>query len=233
MKVDSTWKSVYKVSGLSLLISGVIVILFLITILVFQVQLPLSAQSVLDAPLQPILLFSLATFGEFLLMPGILGLYLSLKDVNKNQVFLGTVVFLTAIPIFLISRGHVISLLIISDYYSTTTDVTLRTTYLAIAQFALEVSGVFTVMALALFGIGSIVIGLVMLKGVFNQQTAYLVIVAGTLTTIGTFGILLDPLTIGTPFGLILSGIWQIIIGTKLYNLSQHTSLPPQQLEDV
>jgi hypothetical protein len=118
----------------------------------------------------------------------------------------------------------VIALLTISDYYSATTDATMRAAYLATAQFALEVSGVFAVMALALFGIGSIVIGLVMLKGVFSQRTAYLVIVAGTLTTIGTFGVLLEPLAIGTPFGLILSGIWQLILGTKLYKLgSPHT----------
>ena len=222
MSIDSSWKGVYKASGLSLLVSGAIVIIFLILMLIFQVQLPLSAQSVLDAPLQPVLLFSLATFGEFLLMPGVLGLYFSLKNINKNQVFLGTVVFLTAIPMFLISRGQVISLLTISDYYSATTDATLRAAYLATAQFALEVSGVFAIMALALFGIGSIVIGLVMLKGFFDQRTAYLVIMAGTLTTIGTFGVLLEPLAIGTPFGLILSGIWQIIIGTKLYELSKH-----------
>jgi hypothetical protein len=214
---------VYKVSGLSLLISGAIVIIFLILVIIFQVELPLTAQSVLDAPLEPVLLFSLATFGEFLLMPGVLGLYFSLKDINKNQVFLGTAIFLTAILMFLISRGQVISLLTIGDYYSATTDTTMKAAYLATAQLALEISGVFAVMALALFGIGSIVIGLVMLKGVFSQRTAYLVIVAGTLTTIGTFGVLLEPLTIGTPFGLILSGIWQIIIGTKLYKLSKHT----------
>lgn len=223
MSVDSSWKGVYKASGLSLLVSGAMVIIFLILVFIFQVQLPLTAQSVLDAPLQPVLLFSLAAFGEFLLMPGVLGLYFSLKDVNKNQVFLGTAIFLTAIPMFLISRGQVISLLTISDYYSATTDTTMKAAYLATAQLALEISGVFAVMALALFGIGSIVIGLVMLKGVFSQRTAYLVIVAGTLTTIGTFGVLLEPLTIGTPFGLILSGIWQIIIGTKLYKLSKHT----------
>ncbi|MHA2247714.1 MAG: hypothetical protein ACXADY_22390 [Candidatus Hodarchaeales archaeon] len=223
MSVDSSWKGVYKVSGLSLLISGAIVIIFLILVIIFQVELPLTAQSVLDAPLEPVLLFSLATFGEFLLMPGVLGLYFSLKDINKNQVFLGTAIFLTAILMFLISRGQVISLLTIGDYYSATTDTTMKAAYLATAQLALEISGVFAVMALALFGIGSIVIGLVMLKGVFSQRTAYLVIVAGTLTTIGTFGVLLEPLTIGTPFGLILSGIWQIIIGTKLYKLSKHT----------
>jgi hypothetical protein len=67
--------------------------------------------------------------------------------------------------------------------------------------------------------LGSVIIGLVMLKGVFSKSTAYLVIVAGVLVVIGTFGVLLAPLTIGTLFGLILTGVWQIVIGAKLYKL--------------
>ncbi|UCG02615.1 MAG: hypothetical protein JSW11_01215 [Candidatus Heimdallarchaeota archaeon] len=219
MSVDLSWKGVYKASGLSLLTGGAIVIIFLFLVFLFQVQLPLAAQSVLDAPLEPVFLFSLAAFGEFLLMPGVLGLYFSLKDVNKSQAFLGTAVFLIAIPMFLISRGQVISLVAISDSYVATTDATMRAAYLATAHFALEVSGVFAIMALALFGVGSVVIGLVMSKGVFSKRIAYLVIIAGTLTVIGTFGVLLEPLTIGTLFGLILSGFWQIILGVKLYKL--------------
>ncbi|UCG02776.1 MAG: hypothetical protein JSW11_02060, partial [Candidatus Heimdallarchaeota archaeon] len=211
MSVDSSWKGMYKASGLSFLVSGAIVIIFLLLVFIFQVQLPLTAQSVLDAPLQPALLFSLAVFGEFLLMPGVLGLYFSLKDVNKNHAFLGTAVWLVAIPMFLISRGQVISLVVISDSYAATKDATMRAAYLATAHFALEVSGVFAVMALASLGVGSVIIGLVMSKGVFSKRIAYLVIIAGTLIVMGTFGVLLEPLTIGTPFGLILTGIWQIV----------------------
>ena len=223
MNVDSSRKGVYKVSGLSLLTGGAIVIIFLILVFMFQVELPLTAQSVLDAPLIPVILFSLAAFGEFLLMPGVLGLYFSLKDINKNQVFLGTAVWLLAIPMFLISRGQVISLYAISGSYEATTNVTMRAAYLATAHLTLEVSGVFAIMALALLGTGSVIIGQVMLKGVYSKRTAYLVIIAGTLIVIGTFGVLLEPLTIGTPFGLILTGIWQLILGTKLYKQSWHT----------
>jgi hypothetical protein len=78
-------------------------------------------------------------------------------------------------------------------------------------------------MALDLLGVGSVIIGLVMLKGVFSKRAAYLVIVAGALTVMGTFGVLLAPLTIGTLFGLILTGVWQIILGAKLYKLSKAT----------
>ena len=118
MSVDKSWKGVIKAGGLALLAGGIIFFAFIVSIFVFQVQLPLTAQGFLESPLQPTILFSLAALGEFLLMPGILGIYFCLKDVNKNQVLLGTAVWISAIPMFLVSRGQVISLVTIAGNYS-------------------------------------------------------------------------------------------------------------------
>jgi hypothetical protein len=220
MTMDSSWKGVIKAGGLSLLVGGAILFFFILSVFIFQVQLPLTAQGYLDNPLPPTLLFSLAAFGEFMLMPGVLGLYFSLKDVNKNKVLLGTAVWFVAIPMFLVSRGQVISLFTIASDYAATADPVWRAAYLATAQLALDASNVFAVMALDLLEVGGIILGLVMLKGVFNREAAYLVIVAGIMTVMGTFGVILEPLTIGTLFGLILNGVWQVVIGIKLYKLS-------------
>jgi hypothetical protein len=219
MTVDSSWKGVIKAGGLSLLTGGTIVIIFILSVFIFQVQLPLTAQGFLNSPMIPSLLFCMAAFGEFLLMPGVLALYFSLKDVNKNQVFLGSAVWIMSIPMFLVSRGQVISCITVAGNYAATADATLRAAYLATTQLALEVANVYTIMALDLLGVGAIIIGLVMLKGVFRKSTAYLVILAGALVVIGTFGVILEPLTIGTLFGLILNGVWQIVVGLKLYTL--------------
>jgi hypothetical protein len=67
--------------------------------------------------------------------------------------------------------------------------------------------------------IGAIITGMVMLKGVYGRRTGYLVTLAGIITFIGTFGIVLRPLALFTLFGLTLTGVWQIIVGTKLYKL--------------
>jgi hypothetical protein len=221
MGVDSSWKGVIKAGGLALLVGGTIVIVFILSVFVFQVQLPLTAEAVLENPLPPVLLFCMAAFGEFLLMPGVLALYFSLKDVDKNYVFVGTAVWLFAIPMFLVSRGQIISLVTISGAYAAG-DATVKATYLAVAHLAIEVANVYSVMALDLLGVGAIIIGLVMLKGVFSRRTAYLVMLSGALMVMGTFGVLLDFLTIGTLFGLILAGVWQILIGFRLYRLSKN-----------
>ncbi|MFW9913534.1 MAG: hypothetical protein ACFFEU_13740 [Candidatus Thorarchaeota archaeon] len=220
MGVDSSWKGVIKAGGLSLFVGGTIVIIFILSVFIFQVPLPLTAEAVFDDPLPPVLLFCMAAFGEFLLMPGVLALYFSLKDVDKNYVFVGTAVWLCAIPMFLVSRGQIISLVTISGAYAAG-DATVKAAYMAVAHLAIEVANVYSVMALDLLGVGAIIIGLVMLKGVFSKRTAYLVMLSGALMVMGTFGVLLDFLTIGTLFGLILAGVWQILVGLKLYGLGK------------
>ena len=58
-----------------------------------------------------------------------------------------------------------------------------------------------------------------MMKGIFGKSISYLVIIAGALTLLGTMGILIVPLTYLTPIGLVLSAVWQMIVGIKLYRL--------------
>jgi hypothetical protein len=221
MGVDSSWKGMIKAGGVSLITGAAILVIFLLFMIIFQVQLPDTANVVatLENPLPPALLFSLAAFGEFLLMPGVLGLYFSLKDINKNQVFLGTAVWLAAIPMFLVSRGQIISLVTIVGSYTATADATLRAAYLATAHLAIVVANVYAGMSLVLLGFGSILIGGTMLRGVFSKRIAYLAIIAGTLLVVGTFGVLIQFLVIAAPFGLILGGIWQMAAGVKLYKL--------------
>jgi hypothetical protein len=128
---------------------------------------------------------------------------------------------LAAIPMFLVSRGQIISLLPISASYTATTSEIMKAAYVASVERAIEAANVYVVMALALLGVGSVIIGLVMLKGVFGKGTGYLVIVAGILILLGTSGVLLEVLAILTLFGLVLTAVWQIVVGAKLYKLGK------------
>lgn len=218
--IDPSWMGIYKVSGLSLFAGGAILVMFLILVFILQVPLPLTPQAILENPMPPVTLFGLAAIGEFLLMPGVLGLYHSLKDIKKAPVLVGTAVWLAAIPMFLFSRGQIISLLPISSSYLGTASETLRAAYLVSAELAIEAANVYAVMALDLLQVGAVIIGLVMLKGAFGRGISYLVIGAGVLTIMGSFGVLLEFLTVLTIFGLILTAFWQMVVGAKLYKLA-------------
>jgi hypothetical protein len=174
---------------------------------------------VLDNPVPPASLYALAAFGELLLMPGVLGLYHSLKSVKKTHMLVATALWLAAVIWFLISRSQIIALLPISGSYQAATSETMRAAYLVSAEHAIELGNVFAEMALMFLAVSSIIIGFVMMKGVFSKDISSLVIVAGILTLLGTMGVLLEPLTILTVFGLVLSAVWQIVVGIKLYKL--------------
>jgi hypothetical protein len=219
MTVDQSWKGVYKLGGFSLFTGGVILIIFLLSIFIFRVDLPLTPRAVLENPVPPVILYLAAALGELLLIPAALGLYLSLKDVNKNYMLIAAAFWFVAVTMYLVSRGQIMSLLPLSRNYMPISSDFTRASYMVSADQAIEVANIYGNIALMLHQVGAIIIGLVMLKGVYGRRTGYLVTIAGSMTFIGTFGIVLKPLSLFTLFGLMLTGIWQLIIGTKLYKL--------------
>ena len=219
MSFDDSEKGILKAGGVSLIVAGLVLFLFFIALLFLQTSPTLTPEMILDDPTAPVSLYALAAFGELILMPGGLGLYYALKNVKKAHMIIGIALWLLSSVSFLLSRTQIIALAPISGSYQATSSQALRTAYLVSTEYAIGLSSAFAEIALMLLAISSIIIGLVMLKGVFSKRIAYLVIISGSLTLLGTMGVLFEPITILTLFGLILSAIWQIIAGLKLYKL--------------
>ena len=217
--IDSSWQGVIKWGGLSLFAAGVALVIFILSVLVLQQTLPLPAQEVLENPVPPTMLFLLAALGELLLLPGFLALYFALKDVKKTPMLIATALLSVAVPMFLASRGLIISLSQISGRYMDTANETMRAAYLASAELAIETQNIYATMALTLLCVASIIVGLVMLKGVFGKRIGYLVIVAGILTLSSPFGVIMGVPIIIPFIGLVLTAVWQIVVGVKLYKV--------------
>jgi hypothetical protein len=222
INLDSSWSGVVKWGGLSLFTAGLILVLFILLVFITQQTLPLLAREALENPLFPTILFSLAALGEFFLLPGGLGLYFSLSNIKKTPMFIATAMWLLAAPMFLASRGLIVSLSQISDRYLDTTSETMKTAYLASAELAIETQNIYAMMALSLLSVATIMIGRVMLKGEFGGYMGYIAIIAGALTIFSPFGVIWG-IPIIIPFiGLILTAVWQIVIGFKLYKLGKN-----------
>jgi hypothetical protein len=219
VNIDPSWKGVIKWGGLSLFAAGGILVLFVLSVLILQQTLPLPPQEVLENPVPPSMLFLLAALGELLLLPGFLALYFALKDVKKAPMLIATVLLSVAVPMFLASRGLIISLSQISGRYMDTTNETMKAAYLASAELAIETQNIYATMALTLLCVASIIVGLVMLKGDLGKRIGYLVIVAGILTLSSPFGVILGVPIIIPFIGLVLTAVWQLVVGAKLYKL--------------
>ncbi len=219
--IDPSWRGVYKVGGISLFVAGVIPFLFILSILVLQQTIPVPAQVALEDPTAPTALYLFAVLGELLLLPAGLGLYLSLKGVNKNQMLIGTSLWMLATPMFLVSRGLIIALSQISERYLATSNEAVKTAYLAAAEFALEAESIYSYMALILLSVASIIIGLVMLKGVYGKVTGYIAIAGGILTLFTPLGVFIEVPVLILFSGIVLGAAWQTIAGIKLYKLGR------------
>jgi len=231
MTVDRSWKGVYKSGGFALLAGGAILAIFLLSVFIFRVDLPLTPAAVLENPKPPVTLYLMAAIGEVLLLPAALALYLSLKDVNKNLMLMAAASWSIAAAIYLVSRGQILSLLPLAGRHAAATSELMKAAYLASAAQVIEVANIYGNMALMLHQAGSIIMGLVMLKGVYGRRTGYLVTTVAAVTFIGTFGVVFQPLSFFTLFGLMLTAVWQIVVGVKLYKLG--LVAPGEQIDTV
>jgi hypothetical protein len=224
--IDPSWRGVVKWGGLSLLVSGAIALLFFVLVLATQLTLPVPAKQALEDPLGPSALFTLAVIGEVLLLPSGLALYFSLRDVKKSAMLIATALWALCVPMFLASRGQIIAISQISSRYLDTTDETMKASYLAAAELALETQNLYAMMGLILLSVASIIIGIVMLKAkeVFGKRIGYVVIGAAAFTLFGAISVIMAVPVIFPIIGVILTAVWQFYIGFKLFRLGQEAS---------
>lgn len=217
LDIELSWKGLIKWGGFSLFLAGVIVIIFIICLGVFNVKLPLDPVSTLDNPNIPTMLFLITLFGEFLLFPGFLALYFTLKKYDKVKMLMATVISALSVIMFFGSRGLIFTMSKIHNNYQEAIDSSL---YVVAAEVALKVQDVYSTIALILLSLASMFVGIVMLKSkFFSKIIAYIVICSGIFSIITPFAVNLGiPLGISL-IGLVLMLIWQITVGIKLFNL--------------
>ncbi len=136
-------------------------------------------------------ILGLSVLTDFLFVPVAFGLYLALKEVNRNAMLLGTAfVGLFVVLDLTVTWSHYASMLILYSNYSRSTDDVQRASYIAAANYASAVlaSPLEIIYAIVTLSFGILVIGFVMLRGVFNKTTAYLGLVTGILGVVSVAG---------------------------------------------
>lgn len=219
--INPSWKSLIKWGGFSLFLAGVIIIIFMVGLGVFNVELPLDPVRTLENPNIPTILFMITLFGEFLLFPGFLSLYFTLKQYDKVKMLMATVICALSVVMFFVSRGLIFTISKIDNSYKEAIDSGI---YVVAADVALKVQDVYSTIALILLSLASIFVGIVILKSkFFHFVIGYIVIFSGIFSTITPFAVNLGiPLVISL-IGLVLMLIWQILVGLKLFKLGKNS----------
>ena len=123
-----------------------------------------------------------------------------------------------------LSRGGAAALLALSDGYAAATTALERAAYIPAANYATAVlnSTVVKVYAILVPGLGTLLIGLVMRKGIFNKATAYLGVIVGVLGILSVVGPLLTSALDATIIlTSLLTTVWFLMVGLRLYKLGR------------
>lgn len=216
---DHSGQGVIRWGGLSLFLAAALLVVFIALVAITGQTLPVPVEEALRNPAPPIRLFAVAALGEFLLMPGALALFFASKGVDRAWALLGAAAWFVAVPMFLAARGLIFALGPLSASYLETSDPVMQSALFASAELALETQNSYATMALLALSAGSIAFGAAMARGVLGKRLGYLTIVAGALSALSPFAVLMHiPLLISFA-GLVLSALWQLIAGIRLFRM--------------
>lgn len=224
--VDPDGKWLYRVGGISAIVLG------MAYIVIIALYVPMGAPpSGAEARLTYLAgnttvwwaILGLSVLTDLLLVPVALSLYLALKGINRDAMLAATAfVGLFVVLDLALTWTNYASLIALSGNYATATNDAQRAVLVAAAMYpsaVLESSLLFVYNTLTL-SVGILMIGLVMLKGIFNKSTAYLGLGTGILGIISVAGsFVISSLSVTIIIASILTTVWVLFVGYRLYRL--------------
>jgi len=227
--VDPNGNWLYRVGGICALVLG---IAYIITIALYaHVGAPPSGG---EAWLKYLsgkttvwwAILGLSVLTDLLYLPVALALYLALKGVARPAMLVATACVGVFIVLDLaVTWSNFASLITLSGNYAAATNDAQRVAYIAAANYASAVlaSSLEAVYSIMVPSFGILLIGLVMLKGIFRKSTAYLGLATGILGIVSVAGpFFVSILSVTIIIASVLTTVWVLLVGYRLYRLGQH-----------
>lgn len=220
--VDPDGKWLYRVGGICALALGTA---YIITIpLYFHAGAPPSSG---EAELKYLALnttvwwaiLGLSVLTDLLYVPVAFALYLALKGINRNAMLLATAFVGVFIVLDLaVTWTNYASLITLRGNYAAAANDAQRAAYIAAANYASAVlaSRLEVVYSIVILSSGILLIGLVMLKGIFNKITAYVGLVTGVLGLVSITG-----WNVAIIMNALFATAWLLLVGYRLYRLGK------------
>jgi hypothetical protein len=156
---------------------------------------------------------------NFLFVPVSLALYFALSRVNRTAMLIGVAFVGLFVALELaVNWTCYAALIVLSGEYAAAASESQKALLVAAASYpsAVIASPLALVYAIGTLSFGFLVIGLVMLKGVFNKPTAYIGIVTGLLGLAAVAG-----LGVAVILNALFATLWLFMVGHRLYRLTR------------
>lgn len=164
-------------------------------------------------------IIGISVLTNFLFVPVALALYVALHKLNRHAMLIAVAFIALFVVLELaVNWASYAALLMLSNDYASATNDAQRAAYVAAAQYpsAVIASPLALVYAIGTLSFGFLVVGFVMLKGVFSKITAYLGIITGVLGIAAVAG-----LRIAVILNAVCATIWLFFVGFGLFRLDQ------------
>jgi len=223
--VDFTWKGLYRIGGISLIIVGILYFCGAIFSYIIG-PAPSSGVEYMQGIMNQILIsginFVFFIIAHFFLIAGVLALYFALKGINKKAMILSIGIMSVFIVLDIaVTEVNSLALVSLSQGYTLATTEAQRAAYLAAAYYALATIPIGTFISYVVSSVGLLIMSVVMLKGVFRKIAPLLGIAASIEGIIGGFYIFIPSLVILLSPCLITFTLWCIASGTRLNILAK------------
>ena len=164
-------------------------------------------------------ILGLSVLTDLLYIPVALALYLALRGVSKNAMLVATAfVGLFVVLDLAVTWANFASLISLSGTYAAATTDAQRTGIVAAANYpsAVLASRLEVVYAIGILSFAILMIGLVMLKGLFGKVTAYVAVLTGISGIVSIAGV-----SAAVIINAVLATIWVLLVGLRLYRLGR------------
>jgi len=227
--VEPSWKGLYRVSGVVLVIVGIFGFVAMIGGLdLYKSGYPSNATAYLQLVSQHQTLanglWSFWILGDFLLIAPTVALYLVLRHYNRTLALVGTLI--AGLYLFYdisVTELNSLTLVSLSHGYANATADALRASYVAAATYGYAALPLQTVLSFGIGSVGWILWCVPMAKSLFGRTTAVFGVVVNLVGILGAAA----PVTGGSGQTSILGwfqflappliGLWFIIVGFQLY----------------
>ena len=150
-------------------------------------------------------------------VPGMLALYLSMKDIRRTHTVISTGLFGLAMTLFLGSTIVQYSLIELGKGYMGATDAAQRAAYVAVSELAGRAATAGETLGTIFFSVAVLIMAMVMLKGVFSRATAYLSIINGLVGVVSSIPI--TALGLLSIISTVILAVWFLVVGYTLYKM--------------
>jgi len=224
---NANWKGLYKTGGVCMVATGALYLLGAVLSIILG-PVPSSAESYMTAVGAHAGLaqinFGVFAATDFLLIPGMLAVYMALRKVAPGAILIATGFVAVFIVLDLaVTEMNSLALVSLTRHHALALSEEQKGAQVAAADFALATLPIATFYSYVVSSVGFLLTSLVMLKGGFNKVAAILGIVACTEGIIGGFYVVF-PAAAGLLIpSLITFALWAVFTGRTLYRIGKHS----------